>query len=49
MLVQSLCNACGLRRRREEAKADKGLDTHKEKGNGESSSSEDVKNVLMFC
>jgi len=43
MLVQSLCNACVLRRRREEAKADKGLDTHKEKGNGESSSSEDVK------
>jgi len=44
MLVQWLCNACGLRRRREEAKADKaGLDTQKEKGNGESSSSEDVK------
>jgi len=45
MLVQSLCNACGLRRRREEAKSDKGLDTQKEKGkgNGESSSSEDVK------
>jgi len=40
-----LCNACGLKQRRKTAKAAKGLDTKKEKGNGESSSSEDVKKL----
>jgi len=45
MLVQSLCNACGLKQRRGMAKAAKGSDTQKEKGNGENSSFEDVKKL----